>query len=154
MENQTEWYTSISRDLNSYRGTWNRKDIQKYKIDLLLRVAKRVDFFAVEEAECRDYKNEIGKMVTSLKSVPDIAKERRNYYLKSIDRMVNHLHKKHHLMSEGQNIGNFLSLGFMIGLLVGIFMGNGIIGLFVGAAAGAGIGYLLELKAKSSGRMI
>jgi hypothetical protein len=39
----SDWFNRISKEVNSYRDSLSKKDFRKYKLDLLLRIAQRVD---------------------------------------------------------------------------------------------------------------
>ena len=45
METHSDWYNRIDSQINSYKDTLSKKESKKYKLDLLLRVARRVDDF-------------------------------------------------------------------------------------------------------------
>ena len=155
MEVHSVWYNHIDSQISSYKGTLSKKDAKKYKLDLLLRVIRRVDEFSATCGQCQLSQQEITELVQGLGNliqIPD--KERRKSYNRAINNMVKHLQKQHQLVSEGYYIGIGLVIGTGIGVALGTTLDNSGIGTSIGIAIGIAIGSYLDKKAKKEGRTI
>ena len=53
MEIHNDWYNDIVKQINSHKDTLSKADSKRYRLDLLLRVAKRVASFFAECGECQ-----------------------------------------------------------------------------------------------------
>ncbi len=161
MEVHSDWYNRIDKEINRHKDTLSKKDSKKYKLDLLLRVARRVNDFSAYCGECQAFKGEITGLVTELGNLvqlPD-SNEKRKSYSKTINNMVKHLQKTHKLVSAGQNIGIWMAIGTGVGIAIGIAIGAAFDNPGIGPAIGIGIGlavgsYLDDKKAKKEGRVI
>jgi len=155
MEVQSDWYNHIIKEISPYKNTLSKKDYKKYKLDLLLRVAKRVDDFSSTCGECQLFQPEITSLTQGLGNLVQIpSKEERKSYFKTINNIVKHLQRQHKLVTEGQYIGIGLAIGVGIGTVLGVALGNLGIGPALGTALGVAIGAALDHKAKKEGRVI
>lgn len=123
-------------------------------MELLLRLAGRVDSFSVTCGECQNLKAEISRLTASLGGIIQLSKEERKSYSRSIKNITRHLQKEHKLVTEGQYLGIGMAIGFAIGTGIGAGTDNAGAGTPIGMAIGSAIGYALEKKAKKEGRMI
>ena len=156
MEAQSSWYRRTTEEINRHQVTLGKKDAKKYKLDLLLRVVKRVDEFSSYCGECHTYQGEITGLVGELGNfiqLPD-NRERRRSYSKTINVMVKHLQKTHKLVSEGYYKGIMMAIGTGIGVAIGAALDNPGIGTPIGIGIGLAIGSYLDKKAKEEGRVI
>ena len=155
MENYSGWYENIDRQIKTYQDTLNKKEAKKLKLDLLLRVARRVDEFSAYCGECQTLKQEITMLVAELGNLIHLpSKEARRKYTKAINSMVKHLQKQHKLITEGHNMGVWIGIGMAIGVGIGTALGNPAIGPAIGIAIGVAIGSYLDKKAKQEGKVI
>ncbi|MFC1943420.1 hypothetical protein ACFLWO_02430 [Chloroflexota bacterium] len=155
METHSDWYNKIVREINSYKDTLSKKDYKKYKLDLLLRIAKRVDDFSSYCGECQMFQPEITRLAEDLGNLIQIPnKEERKGYLKTINNMVKHLQKQHKLVSEGQYVGIGLAIGAGIGTALGAALDNTGVGTAMGTGIALAIGRYLDNKAKNEGKVI
>ena len=155
MEGHSDWYNRVAREISSYQDTLSKKGYKKYKLDLLLRIAKRVDDFSGYCGECQMFQLEVTRLIQDLGNLIQIPnKEERKSYFKTISNMVKHLQKQHKLVSEGQYMGIGLAIGIGIGTAIGSALGNPGIGPAIGVAIGLAIGSYLDKKAKKEGRII
>jgi hypothetical protein len=140
MEVGSQWYNGIVTEVSQYRLTLGPKNAKKYRLDQLLRVAKRIDDFSGLCAECQAFQAEISRLVKDLgliTQMPD--RDKLKKYLQAIHQMTEHLKKVHHLVDKGHYTG--------IGIGIGMAIGGGI-GTALGAALdnpgiGTGIGIAL-----------
>ena len=155
MEAHSDWYNKIVREISPYKDSLSKKDYKKYKLDLLLRVAKRVDGFSYTCGECQVFQQEITRLTQDLGNliqIPD--KEKRKSYLKAINNIIKHLRKQHKLVTAGYYLGICMSIGTGVGIAIGAALGNPGIGPAIGIALGVAVGSYLDRKAKKEGRVI
>lgn len=135
----------------------SNKESKKYKLDLLLRIARRVDDFSPECGNCQLFQQEITKLVQDLGfmlQAPNPNKEGRKRYSRAINNIVKHLQKEHHLVSDGQNMGIWMAIGVGIGTALGAALKNPAIGTALGVAIGLAVGSYMDKKAKKEGKVI
>jgi len=159
MEVGSQWYNRIAIEIGQYQVSLGPKDAKKYKLDLLLRIAKRVDDFSQTCGECQAFQSEINRMVQELSLLVQMpSKQGIKSHIKSVDRLVEHLKKVHKLVEKGHYVGIGIGIGMAIGAVLGGSLGAALdnpgIGTGVGIAIGFAIGGYLDRKAKEEGRVI
>ena len=158
MEAHSEWYNRIDKEINLHKDSLSKKDAKKYKLDLLLRVAKRVDDFSSYCGECQLFQPEITKLTQDLGYIVQMpkqtSKQARKSYLKTINTIIKHLQKTHKLVTEGQRVGMWIGIGVGIGTAIGAALDNPGIGTAIGVAIGVAIGRYMDTKAKEEGKVI
>lgn len=128
---------------------------KKFNFTLADRVIKRLDEFSGECVECATYYKDISDIVADYRArTGSLIKKDAVTFNKKIRQVVNHLQKKHKLVSEGFYAGIFMSTGMAIGASLGISMKNLAVGIAVGIAIGVALGYGLDADAKRKGRLI
>ena len=148
------WLDDTIDKIDKYKETFSKKDSKKYKLDLLVRVVKRVASFSAFCGECQLFQGEITKNVSSLGGIVQSSKEMHKSYDNSIKRIIGHLKKKHKLVTQGTYKGIGMAIGPAIGAGIGAAMDNYGAGLAIGTGLGAAIGSALEAKAKKKGKII
>ena len=112
MEVHSDWYSRIVKEIGSYQDTLSKKEFKKYKLDLLLRIAGRVDSFSTICGECQLFQPEITSRVQGLGNLVQMpTKEERKSYFKMIGDITKHLQKQHKLVTKGQYIRIGLAIG-------------------------------------------
>ena len=155
MEAHSAWYNRIVKELSPYKDSLDKKDYKKYKLDLLLRLAGRVEDFSSHCSECQTFQGEIARLVQELSLLIQMPnKQSRRGYNKAINGMVKHLQKTHKLVSKGQYMGIGLAIGVGIGTAIGVALDNPGIGPAIGTAIGVAIGSYLDKKAQKEGKVI
>ncbi len=154
MEAHSDWYNRTVKVINLHKDTFSKKDSKKYKLDLLLRLTRRVDDFSATYGECQMFQPEITKLTEGLYYVSNISKEERKSYFKTISNITKHLQKKHKLVKEGQYMGIGIAIGVGIGAALGAALDNPGIGTPIGVAIGVTIGKYMDNKAKKEGKVI
>ena len=159
MEAHSDWYNRIDNEISQYQSTLNKKDAKKYKLDLLRRIAGRVDDFAGYCGECQAFKSEISGLLQELSLLVQMPnKQNQRSYSKSINNIVTHLKKVHKLVNKGHYIGIGIGIGTAIGAGLGGVLGaasdNPAIGTPLGMAVGLAIGSYLDTKAEREGKVI
>jgi hypothetical protein len=159
MEVGSQWYNRITSDISGYRITLGQKDSRKYKLDQLLRIARRVDDFSGICAQCQGYQQEISRLVEDLSmmvQIPD--NEGLKKHNKAITDLTEHLKKVHKLVDKGHYMGMGIGIGLAIGAGVGTALGAALdspgIGTGIGAGLGLAIGAYLDKRAKEEGKVI
>lgn len=149
------WYEKTIKEISPYRDTLSKSDVKKYKLDLLMRVIKRVDSFSGMCGQCQLFQPEITELAQNLGNLIQVPnKEQRRDYFKAIDNIVKHLQTEHKLVNEGQYFGLWMTVGTGVGTALGIATGNTAIGAAIGIVLGLAIGAYMDRKAKAEGKII
>jgi hypothetical protein len=154
MEIDNNWYNDIVKEIDKHKGRFTKKDYKKYKLDLLLRVAKRATSFSIDCSECQNFQIEIKNLAEHLGNLIQSPKEERKIYFRTIDDIIKHLQKHHKLIVEEENIGIWMVIGIVIGVALGSLLDNTGGGIGIGIVVGAAIGAYLDDKAKKDGKVI
>ena len=154
MEAHSDWYNRTAKAVNFHKDTFNKKESKKYKLDLLLRLVKRVDDFSAYCGECQIFQQDITRLTEDLGNISLMSKDEQKSYSRTINNIVKHLQKKHKLVSKGQNMGIWMAIGTGIGTALGIALGNPGIGPALGVGIGLAVGSYLDNKAKKEGRVL
>ncbi|MFC2012886.1 hypothetical protein ACFLUE_01210 [Chloroflexota bacterium] len=155
MEVHSNWYNNIAKEINLYQDTLDKKVSKKYKLDLLLRIAGRVDGFSGACGDCQLAQQDITTLTKDLSYLLQMPnKNTRKSYFKTIDNIVKHLKKQHKLVTKGQYIGIYLAISVGIGAALGVALDNAGIGPAIGTAIGLTIGSYMDKKAEKEGRVI
>ena len=154
-ETRSTWYNKVSSEISPYQYSLSKKDLKKYKLDLLLRVAGKVDGFSATCQECQAFQKEITQLAqeaSNLIQLPD--KDKLKSHFRTIANIVKHLQKTHKLISQGQYLGIGLTIGTGVGMALGNVMGSTTLGIAIGIVLGLAVGAYLDRKAKAEGRII
>lgn len=159
MEVGSQWYNRIASEISQYTISPGNKEVKKYKLDRLLRVARRVDDFSQTCSDCQMHRNEIEGYVKEMGLLiqsPD--KEQLKKYNKTIYEIIEHLKKVHNLVDKGHYVGIGIGIGMALGAGIGAALGvafdNPSIGTGIGVVLGAVVGAYLDRKAREEGRVI
>jgi len=141
MEAHSAWYNRIAQNIGLYQDTLSKKEARRYKLDLLLRVARRVDEFSASCGECQLFQPEIKQLSDELGNLVQVpGKEGRRRHTKAIDRMVKHLQKKHKLVTSRYYIGICIGIGTGLGTALGTALENSTSRYYIGICIGIGTG--------------
>ncbi len=154
MKAHNDWYDSIGKEISFHKVALSEKDYKKYKLDLLLRMAKRVADFSPECGECQTFQPEITKLTQDVSNLSLMSKESRKSYFKTISKITKHLQKHHKLVTGGQYLGIGMVIGAGIGIALGASLENSGVGVALGITIGVAVGSALDAKAKKQGRVI
>lgn len=119
------------------------KHAAKLQLDLLERIARRLDSFACEE--CTAHLAELDRHVAMLASrLGALDKAEQKQHDRLVATVKGHLQKAHGLIPEGTYTGIGMTLGMSAGLALGLLFDTYItlglpIGLSIGLAVGAGL---------------
>lgn len=159
MEVGSQWYNRIATEISQYKITLGKDGAKKYKLDLLLRVARRVDDFSQTCSECETYKQEITSLVQELSMLVQMpSRPGLKNHTTAVNKMVEHLKKVHKLVAKGQYLGMGIGFGMAVGAGIGAALGsvfdNSGAGTGIGVALGVIIGLYLDRKAEREGKTI
>lgn len=159
MEVGSQWYNRIASDISGYQLTLGHKGAKKYRLDHLLRIARRIDDFSGMCGECQGYQKEISGLVKDLSmmvQMPD--KEAAKKYFQTIEKLTGYLKNVHRLVDKGHYTGMGIGIGMAVGAVLGSALGAALdnpgIGTGIGVALGAAIGAYLDKKARDEGKVI
>jgi hypothetical protein len=154
MEVHSRWYNDTLKEINLHKDILGKKESKKYKLDLLLKIAGRVDNFFSQCGECQIFQQDITQLTQDLGYLAQWSREKRKGYFKKISTITKHLQKQHKLVAEGHYIGIAIAIGVAIGAGLGAALDNPGIGPGIGIALGLAIGAYLDNKAKKEDRVI
>jgi hypothetical protein len=159
MQVGSQWYNRIATEISQHQITLGQKEAQKYKLDLLLRAAKRVDDFSHTCGQCQTFQSEISRLVQELSLLTQMpSKEGIKSHTRAIGGLVDHLKKVHKLVDKGHYLGIGVGIGWAIGAGLGGALGavldNAGIGTAIGIVLGIAIGRYLDKKAEREGKVI
>jgi len=159
MEIGSQWYNRIASDISGHQLSLGRKDSKKYRLDQLLRIARRIDDFSGMCGECQGYQKEISALVQDLSmmvQMPD--KEATKRYFQAIEKLTGHLKNVHKLVDKGHYMGMGIGIGMAVGVGIGSALGAALdnpgIGTGIGAGLGLAIGAFLDKRARDEGKVI
>lgn len=159
MEVGSQWYNKIAAEVGQYQISMDRKEAKRYKLDLLLRVARRVDDFSSMCGDCQTMKQEITGLVQELNLLVQMpSREGIKKYTRTMNKLVEHLKKTHKLVDKGHYMGIGIGIGMAIGAGLGGAIGAVLDSPGVGTAVGVGLGIIigrfLDKKAEREGKVI
>ncbi len=158
MEVRSNWYDKITKEVGLHKDNLTQKEYKEYKLDLLLRVAGRVDDFFSVCGQCQLLQPEITRLVGELAYLIQMPKqtlrEARKSYHKTLNNIIKHLKKEHKLVTKGYYRGVGMTIGPIIAVAIGAALKNPGIGFGVGLVIGLAIGSYLDKKAEKEGRVI
>lgn len=154
MDTYDNWLNNTLESIAAQKQTFSKKDMKKYKLDFLARVAMRVADLSKECGECQKFQDDISTLTQHLGGLIQSSKGEKKNYDRKIREITTHLKKKHKLYAEGTFLGFGIALGPAIGVAIGSGMGNVGAGIGIGVGIGVAIGSALEAKAKKDGKII
>ena len=97
------------------------REQRDFSLELLPRLAKRVDSFSEGCGECRSLQGEINRMSLLVSSQPVLNGNGRREYSTALARVTGHLNREHRLVVERHYVKRFVSVAASVGLgLVGL----------------------------------
>jgi len=154
-EIKSDWYRDIEKRVNKLKGTLDEKESRKLRLFLLLSLSQRVAEFSPGCSQCGQLQQDISATVKDLENqVLREDKQWRKSYNKSVNGILEHLQKRHKLVTENYYMGIGIAIGSGLGVALGSafeYLGSGIP---IGIGMGLAIGAALDAKAKKEGRVI
>ncbi len=162
MDIRESWLVKIHKNLLEQKEKIHKKDFRFFQIDILLELARRSQIFSNSCDVCRANKQVIEDLSVSVADKINTIKG-RNEVTKQIDKIVQHLKKKHKIYIKGYflAVGSFwgILIGTVLGLVVGELFDFQLIssvsaGFVIGLFVGRFLGNIFEKKAGSENRLI
>ncbi len=119
-EKCSAWYYQVSKIINDQKENLYKRDFKFFQVDVLLKLAKKIDHYSSECNECNNYKKEILELSEQIPELLNNSLKGRREFEKNIDKYRNHLKRKHKLMPERYYISLYSLLGTVIGITVGL----------------------------------
>ena len=95
METYDNWLNNTLETIAAHKQSLSKKDVKKYKVDYLARVAKRIVDLSKECGECQQFQGDISKLAQDLGGLVQSSKEEKKKYDRKIKEVTSHLQKKH-----------------------------------------------------------
>ena len=106
MQDHNGWFDNITKEINRQKEHFSPREYKVFKLDMLIRISKRLNDFFPDCIDCQNIKREMEIITGSLDNLVHSSREEQKNYFNAIDNMVSHLKEKHNLISEGQNLGS------------------------------------------------
>jgi hypothetical protein len=145
---------SIESRIEAVKPNLTLKDQKRLRLDMVLRVARRLDTLSVGCETCPGHRTAISGLVDSLDKVDGWSLADWKAYYRSLDGMIKHLKTAHKMVEEGDNMAMMTGVGMAIGAGIGAAFGQVAIGAGIGVALGAATGAMLDAVAHKQGRVI
>ena len=155
------WYRKLVKDVEAHRSDFTEKQLRKYQVDFMLRIALRVKEASDGCATCRGFQHTLTRMEEEFPELPG-SKAQRHYQNEQLRLMAEHFVKAHRLVPLQYYARFYANYGLIAGLLIGMGVGflalnNGIylpIGAVLGLVMGIAYGSAEDAKAKRERRLI
>lgn len=162
LEGGSAWFSRVAAEIEQHRYALSPKDFKRYRLDLLMRVARRVDEFAQVCGECQSHREEIMRLLRELALLLQVPGKGNRGALKqytvAVKTLVEHLKKVHKLVDRHYYMGIGTSIGTGIGAALGGALnqitGYAGFGTVIGILLGLAAGWYLDRKAEREGRVI
>ena len=149
------WYQRIVEKLHPYTDLKDPRLAKKFRLDQLLRFARRVDGFSGTCDDCRNYKSEISGMVDELgNTIQANDKSTMVPYFNDIDSIKKHLKETHHLLDDHHYLTLFSSIGTALAIGTSTALGDFRYAAYAAVIACIGAGFCMDRKAKKEGRTL
>jgi hypothetical protein len=167
MELQKDWYAGVAKEIGSIKESLGERDHKKYKLILLLKLAKRVANLAADCTECQYMQGRVTRLTEDLKYPYQMTPRKYGDYLTTIKDITRHLKQKHRLVEERQYVKRFVYFSTTVGVslivlgYVLLSFGITLLALSITLPAlvarvifGYAFGRFLDRRAKKKGRLI
>ena len=120
MGSNNDWYENTDKEISSLKDKMSLSDYKLYEVELLSRVAKRVDVFSPQCEECSNFKGQITSIIEGISDWQNSKKEQRVSYVLALRSVIKHLEKQHKLVKEKSSLWIPFLLGGSLFLIAGI----------------------------------
>ncbi len=167
MELQKDWYEGVAQEIGSIKERLGEREQKRYKLSLLLKLAKRVAHFSADCKECQHMQSQLTRLTEDLKYPYQMTSRKYGGYFTTIKNITRHLRQKHGLVEERQYAKRFVlyssAFGAFLIMLGYVLLSFGITllalsitlpALVVRVIFGYAFGHFLDRRAKKKGRLI
>ena len=155
------WYRKLTQTVEEHRSDFTEKQIRKFSVDFMMRIARRVKDYSDSCETCRGFQHTLTRLEEEFQELPD-SKAQRQYQAKQLRAIAEHFVRAHRLAPPRYFLMQYLRYGLIGGLLTGIVLGFLVfgdgtyipIGVAVGLALGGLYGSTEDAKVKNEHRLI
>lgn len=135
---------------------FDQKELRKLDLDQLVRILIRLDSLLPGCEDCEKLLVEMENCLNQLAGLSGtLDKQEYDRYKKLVNQAVNHLQKKHKLVTPGYYTSIYIGLGLSFGVTFGLtLVDNLALGLCFGMAIGVAIGSALDADARKNDRIL
>ncbi len=167
VELQEDWYGSVAEEIGSVKNRLGEKGQNRYKLNSLLRLAKRVADLSADCNQCQYWQGQVSRLIQGLKQPEQVTPINRGDHQTTIKNITRHLRQEHGLVEKGQYTKRlvffstalgvsliafgYLLLNFGIALLA---LSITLPALIVRVIFSFAFGRLLDRRARRKGRLI
>jgi len=167
VDSSIEWTKKVAFEISRAEEHFSPSDQRRYRLPLLLRLARRVAAFSTECEVCQSLQSQITSLSANLADLPRMPRQSLKNYLYIIKSIARHLKRTHGLVEERQYVKRYVSIGFTFGSslvvlsLILLNLGVTLLALNVALLAlitrvifGYTVGYFLDRRARKQGRVL
>jgi hypothetical protein len=155
------WYNELTRAVEERKSGFSDKQIKKYQVDFLLRLARRIKDYSDKSETCRSYQHILTRLEEEMGELPE-SKAQRQYQKKKLQEIEEYFVEHHRLIPPQYYTKKWVLygviLGAIVGLLASLFIVSNLPLLPLGIAAGLLLGLTYgsgeDSKVKQEGRLI
>jgi hypothetical protein len=146
-QQRTEQMIELAKNLED---RFDQKELRKLDLDQLVRILIRLDSLLPGCEDCEKLLVEMENCLNQLAGLSGtLDKQEYDRYKKLVNQAVNHLQKKHKLVTPGYYTSIYIGLGLSFGVTFGLtLVDNLALGLCFGMAIGVAIGSALDADAR------
>jgi hypothetical protein len=152
-QQRTEQMIELAKNLED---RFDQKELRKLDLDQLVRILIRLDSLLPGCEDCEKLLVEMENCLNQLAGLSGtLDKQEYDRYKKLVNQAVNHLQKKHKLVTPGYYTSIYIGLGLSFGVTFGLtLVDNLALGLCFGMAIGVAIGSALDADARKNDRIL
>ena len=167
MDNSDDWTRKVASEISKAEEHISPSDQRRYRLPLLLRLARRVAAFSPECEVCQSLQGQITDLSLDLADLPRMTRRSFGDYLDIVKSITRHLKRTHGLIEERQYVKRYVLIGLTFGLslillcLILLNFGVTLLALNIAVLAlitrvifGYTVGYLLDRRARKRGRVL
>ncbi len=145
---------SIESRIEVLRPNLSMKDQKRLRLEMVLRVARRLDELSAGCDTCPGHRIAIDRLVASLDTVDNWTLAEWKAYYRSLDGIIKHLKQAHQLTEESEHMALWMAVGVGVGTALGAAFGNIALGVALGVGGGVALGAMLDAIAHKQGKVI
>ena len=167
MDNSDDWIREVTTEISKTEERISPTEQRRYRLPLLLRLARRVAAFSPECEVCQSLQSQIINLGANLADLPRMTRQSFRNYLDVVKGIAKHLKQTHGLVEERQYVKRYVFIGFTFGIslvLLGLIMlsfGITLLALNITFTAlitrvvfSYMVGYFLDRRARKQGKVL